>query len=257
RPRASASTATTTNTAINSTSRRIAPGSWSPVTDTERARGIYPGKPAEGRDVARPDRKAPLVVLGTCLALAWGGCADRHEAVEPAPYDEAYAGGEQTPAPRRGEPPPAGDEPPPPEFAPPVTAPPAEVPEGIPPHPDFPEPLDEPEPTQAELDSTEYVWLPGHWVWNGEAYEWQEGRWIYPLPGYVLVPPRWEWNGEAWVFHHAGWAEVGSDVVVYAPRPVEEGAAAEEAIDVYVEPSTPTYYTWSGAYVAPLVIYPR
>jgi hypothetical protein len=148
--------------------------------------------------------------------------------------------------------------PPPPESAPPVTAPPAEVPEGLPPHPAFPDPLDEPHPTEAELATTEFVWLPGHWVWTGEAYRWREGEWIHPLEGYVLVPPRWEWSGESWVFHHAGWAPLGSDVVAFAPVPVTEEDLAEGApVEAFAEPPPPLHWWAAGAYVAPLVIYPR
>jgi hypothetical protein len=165
----------------------------------------------------------------------------------------ASAGGTQALAQAPSEAPP-----PPPESAPPATAPPAQVPEGLPPHPAFPEPLDEPQPTTAELAQTEYVWLPGHWTWTGDRYEWETGYWIYPLPGHVLVPPRWEWNGESWVFHNAGWAPIGSDVVAFAPVAVTEGdLAGGEPVDVYVEPRSPLYWTVADGYYAPLILYPR
>jgi hypothetical protein len=44
-----------------------------------------------------------------------------------------------------------------------------------------------------------WVWLPGHWVWNGRGYVW--------VPGYyVRRPPRYAgWVPGHWAPRHGGW----------------------------------------------------
>ena len=44
-----------------------------------------------------------------------------------------------------------------------------------------------------------WVWLPGHWAWNGRGYVW--------IPGYyVRRPPRYVgWMPGRWVPRHGGW----------------------------------------------------
>ncbi|NLY95458.1 MAG: BcpO-related WXXGXW repeat protein [Myxococcales bacterium] len=141
-----------------------------------------------------------------------------------------------------------------PEWAPPAEANPGYV-EGLPPYPEFPEPLEEPQPDEATLAASEYAWLPGHWVWTGEHYEWREGSWVYDLPGYELVLPHWEWDGEKWVFFGAGWVAPGTDEIVYAPTPVEE-VQSPGVIEVYTPPPAPTYWYATTVWTAPLVLYP-
>jgi type IV secretory pathway VirB10-like protein len=98
------------------------------------------------------------------------------------------------------------DMPSPPEDAPPAAAPPADGTDERPPHPETPEPLEEQQPSAETLAKTSYHWLPGHWVWTGEQFEWNSGEWVYKVKDMILVRPRWEWNGKQWVFHDAGWA---------------------------------------------------
>ena len=38
-----------------------------------------------------------------------------------------------------------------------------------------------------------YVWVGGYYRWNGRAYLWTPGRWVYPpRPGAIWVAPHWE-----------------------------------------------------------------
>src|ERR1700759_5652510 len=51
-----------------------------------------------------------------------------------------------------------------------------------------------------------YVWVPGHWVWNGAQYVWQPGTYIVAAyPGAVWVPGRWVERGGGWVWHAGHW----------------------------------------------------
>ena len=154
------------------------------------------------------------------------------------------------------------DMPPPPSEAPPVEAPPVGATADRPPHPETPDPLAEAEPSALTLASTQYHWLPGHWIWTGEHFEWRSGMWIYAVRGYALVPPRWQWDGAQWVFHNAGWALPGTDDVVFAPTPAPEvndnpgepPLRSDEWIDP--TPATTTVFVSMGVYTPPLIMYP-
>lgn len=157
------------------------------------------------------------------------------------------------------------DMPPPPEDAPPAEAEAVGATDDRPPHPKTPDPLEEPQPSAEMLAKTMYHWLPGHWVWTGEQFEWKNGEWIYKVKDMILVPPRWEWNENQWVFHEAGWARPGTNVVVYSPTPAPGGPDAAENVDKApadsAEPTQQkeaqvTVYVWTGVYVAPLILYP-
>jgi hypothetical protein len=157
------------------------------------------------------------------------------------------------------------DMPDPPEDAPPAEAPPVDGTDERPPHPETPEDLEELQPTAETLGKTSYHWLPGHWMWTGEQFEWKSGEWVYKVKDMILVPPRWEWDGKQWVFHDAGWAKSGTKKVVYRATPAPGGpdiaANAEQppaASTETVEPqaSTTTVYVYTGVYVAPLILYP-
>jgi uncharacterized membrane protein YgcG len=157
------------------------------------------------------------------------------------------------------------DMPAPPENAPPAEAPAVEGTNDRPPHPETPEPLEEQQPSAELLAKTSYQWLPGHWVWTGEQFEWKSGEWIYKVKDMILVPPRWVWDGEQWVFYGAGWAKPGTKKVVYSPTAAPGGpdvtanaaqAPAASAEQPAPQNSTTTVYVWTGAYVAPLVLFP-
>lgn len=54
--------------------------------------------------------------------------------------------------------------------------------------------------------SPRYIWVPGHWNWNGVRYVWIPGRYVIRQPHYGhYVPGRWFWNGAAWVWRPAHW----------------------------------------------------
>lgn len=157
------------------------------------------------------------------------------------------------------------DMPEPPDSAPPAEAPAVDGTDERPPHPQTPEPLEEQQPTQETLAQTSYHWLPGHWVWTGEQFEWKSGQWVYKVKDMILVPPRWEWNGKQWVFHDAGWAKPGTNKVVFRTTPGPGGAEAttnaaappdKSEQTVEAEPATTTVYVWTGVYVAPLILFP-
>lgn len=46
----------------------------------------------------------------------------------------------------------------------------------------------------------DFVWHPGHYVWNGAAYVWQGGRWVRRERPGVWVPAHWEHRAGGWVF---------------------------------------------------------
>ena len=115
-----------------------------------------------------------------------------------------------------------------PESAPPADAPAVDATDERPPHPKTPDPLEEAQPAPETLAATMYHWLPGHWVWTGEQFEWRSGSWIYAVNDLILVPPRWEWDGKQWVFHDAGWAKPGTREVIYSPTPAPGGADAAQ-----------------------------
>ncbi len=99
------------------------------------------------------------------------------------------------------------DMPPPPDDAPPAEAPPTGGTDERPPHPETPELLEEEQPTAETLAKTKYHWLPGHWVWTGEQFEWKSGQWVYKVKDSILVPPRWEWDGKQWGLPQRGLGE--------------------------------------------------
>ncbi len=53
-----------------------------------------------------------------------------------------------------------------------------------------------------------YIWVPGHWQWNGYRYAWIGGRYDVRQPGWGhYVSGRWVWHGGAgrWVWRPAHW----------------------------------------------------
>ncbi|KAA5610375.1 YXWGXW repeat-containing protein [Rhodovastum atsumiense] len=49
------------------------------------------------------------------------------------------------------------------------------------------------------------VWQPGHWHWNGAAYEWIPGRYVARVVGSRWEPAHWAWRGGAWVWVPGHW----------------------------------------------------
>jgi hypothetical protein len=87
-----------------------------------------------------------------------------------------------------------------------VVAPPPGPPPGPPPNP-YPAPppprvevIPEPPPVREQVG-----WQPGHWHWNGYAYEWLPGRYVARPVGSRWEPAHWAWRGGAWVWVPGHW----------------------------------------------------
>ena len=51
-----------------------------------------------------------------------------------------------------------------------------------------------------------YVWTDGYWGWNGAAYVWFPGRWVFPpRPGLVWVPAHWVRRPRGWLLVRGHW----------------------------------------------------
>ena len=50
-----------------------------------------------------------------------------------------------------------------------------------------------------------FIWVRGHWRWNGAAHEWERGHWEAERVGYRYARPRWERIGEEWHFTAGFW----------------------------------------------------
>jgi hypothetical protein len=50
-----------------------------------------------------------------------------------------------------------------------------------------------------------YVWVIGHWRWNGERHVWVRGHWEGARVGYHYVQPHWDNIGGAWRFSAGVW----------------------------------------------------
>jgi hypothetical protein len=50
------------------------------------------------------------------------------------------------------------------------------------------------------------VWLPGHYAFNGNNYDWIPGRWEYPPAGATSwVPPTWQPQGNGYIYVRGHW----------------------------------------------------
>jgi hypothetical protein len=75
--------------------------------------------------------------------------------------------------------------------------------------------------TQSPAPGTAYVWIPGHWAWNGRRHAWTSGHWeLPPQTGLVWVPANWTRVGLHWRFVPGHW-RVGSVVESRTPPTVE------------------------------------
>jgi hypothetical protein len=50
-----------------------------------------------------------------------------------------------------------------------------------------------------------YVWAPGYWDWNGRAYSWVSGHYIFERRGAHWVPDRWDQVGSRWQHVNGHW----------------------------------------------------
>lgn len=51
-----------------------------------------------------------------------------------------------------------------------------------------------------------YVWVPGHWQWQGHGHVWVNGYYLRERPGYHYTQPRWQRQGHGWAYVPGGWA---------------------------------------------------
>lgn len=125
-------------------------------------------------------RNATWVFLGASVAVFLGGCGRRPIIVQAPPATVI-----QSPAPA-------------PVVAAPVAQPPVVVLKEAPPPP-RPEAMT-PQP------ASDYVWVPGYWMWRAGQQEWVAGHWeVPPRPGARWVSARWEKQGDGYIFMQGYW----------------------------------------------------
>jgi hypothetical protein len=57
-----------------------------------------------------------------------------------------------------------------------------------------------------------YVWVPGHWQWNGRRYYWTAGFWERGRPGYAFHRPEWVQRDGRWHYEARRWDRDGDGV---------------------------------------------
>jgi WXXGXW repeat (2 copies) len=55
-----------------------------------------------------------------------------------------------------------------------------------------------------------YVWIKGHWEWNGNQWVWAQGYWENERQGLVWQEGRWERRGNAWHWIDGEWTNGAS-----------------------------------------------
>ena len=50
-----------------------------------------------------------------------------------------------------------------------------------------------------------YIYERGYWGWDGQRYNWQEGRFITNREGHRYVPHEWRHEGDKWRFSAGHW----------------------------------------------------
>ena len=53
--------------------------------------------------------------------------------------------------------------------------------------------------------STEYVWIPGIWVWQHAHYAWRPGFWAPAQAGWTWMPDHYVWSPRGYVFVNGYW----------------------------------------------------
>lgn len=51
-----------------------------------------------------------------------------------------------------------------------------------------------------------YVWVEGHYVWDGARWNWVDGYWVDQRPGYVYVQGYWDSSGGRYHWVDGHWA---------------------------------------------------
>jgi hypothetical protein len=64
-----------------------------------------------------------------------------------------------------------------------------------------------PPPVQVERPTPspgqQYVWIAGHWAWNGQNYGWVAGRWMEAQGNWI--PGRHVRTPQGWVYQEGRW----------------------------------------------------
>jgi len=66
-----------------------------------------------------------------------------------------------------------------------------------------------PEPLYEEVSVSPgygYVWIDGHWNWNGYDWGWVGGRWVRERLGYIYVTPYYDHVGGRYVYRTGYWS---------------------------------------------------
>ena len=67
---------------------------------------------------------------------------------------------------------------------------------------------DAPPPERVEVEPAArhgYVWVRGHWQWNGRQYVWFPGHWETVRAGRAWVPGHWDRRPGGWVWIDGHW----------------------------------------------------
>jgi hypothetical protein len=52
---------------------------------------------------------------------------------------------------------------------------------------------------------SEYLWIHGHWSWNGSDWIWRGGHWEVRRTGFEWIPGRWARRSDGWVWVEGRW----------------------------------------------------
>ena len=64
-----------------------------------------------------------------------------------------------------------------------------------------------------------FVWVRGHWRWDGARYAWTQGHWERARAGSFWREARWERRASGWVYVPGVWVRGRAPVAVVAPPP--------------------------------------
>src|SRR3954464_10272221 len=56
-----------------------------------------------------------------------------------------------------------------------------------------------------------YAWMPGHWQWNYNRYQWVQGSWVRERRGERYDEPRWVQRDGRWYMQGGGWRRADRD----------------------------------------------
>ena len=50
-----------------------------------------------------------------------------------------------------------------------------------------------------------YLWVDGHWDWEGDRWQWSEGYWIAEQPGFIWIQGGWFESGGHHYYRPGRW----------------------------------------------------